>query len=173
MKRRNSLFAATRRRSNSLGRFVLAWFVVAWFALAGAPCFAMANANVDAGEHAAETHAHGHHGRALSHGDSTPAVGHDHASTQKGPAHCPHCPLSAALPSHAPSIDHSFCSAYDEVADQTCFAPPSFAKHVVLAPAFAAPPPLKFHPPPRSSPRATGTQRSSIALNLRNCVLLI
>ena len=67
MKRRDSLLAAARRRRNSLGRFVLAWFAVAWFTLAGAPCLAMANANVDAREHAAEAHAHGHHGHAMSH----------------------------------------------------------------------------------------------------------
>ena len=72
-----------------------------------------------------------------------------------------------------PSSDHSFCSAYDEPADQTSFTPPSLAKHVLLVPTFEAPPPLLFHPPPRYSPRTAAIRRSGIALNLRNCVLLI
>jgi hypothetical protein len=77
------------------------------------------------------------------------------------------------MPSHAPSSDHSFCAAYDEPVDQTFFSLPSLAKHVLLAPTFDTPPPLIFYPPPRSSPHAISIQHSAIALNLRNCVLLI
>jgi hypothetical protein len=130
----------------------------------------MANAKVEAGDHAAHTHAHAHDSHAMDHGSSAPSVGHDHGS---GTPHCPHCPLSAAMPNHVPSNDHSFCSAYDEPADQTCFSPPSLAKLVLLAPTFETPLPLILHPPSRSSAHATSLQRSAIALNLRNCVLLI
>ena len=173
MHRHKSVLAELRRQRGRLGRFLVAWFAVASFTITGAPCFAMASANVDHGEHAADTHAHGHHDHAMAHGDSGPAVGHDHGSTQKGPAHCPHCPLAAAMPNHAPSSDHSLCSAFDEGADQTSFTSLSFAKYVLLAPTFEAPPPSAFHPPPRSSLRAISVQRSAVAVNLRNCVLLI
>lgn len=169
MNRRASVLAVLRRQRRRLGRFVVACFALASFTVSAAPCFAMTTAKVDAGEHAAHTHGHGDHGHAMDHADSGSALQHDGS----GVPHCPHCPLSAAVPNHASSSDHSFCSAYDEPADQTFFTPPSLAKHVMLAPAFEIPPPLVFHPPPRSSSRATGIQRSTIALNLRNCVLLI
>lgn len=172
MNRHTNLLAVLRRQRDRLGRFVLAWFAVASFTITGAPCFAMASTRIDTGDHAASAglQAHEHHGHAMGHGDGGPAAGHDHGSAQKEPPHCPHCPLAAAMPNHAPSNDHSFCSAYDELADQTSFSPPSF---VLWVPTFEAPPPLVAHPPPRLSPRATGLQRSAIALNLRNCVLLI
>jgi hypothetical protein len=173
MHRHKSVLAVLRRQRGRLGRIVVAWFALASFTVAGAPCFAMANAKADAGEHAAETHAHADDGHAMGHGDGSPAAGHDHGSTHKEPAHCPHCPLSAATPNHAPPSNHSFCSAFDEGADQTSFTPASFAKHVLLAPMLDAPRPLLFRPPPRSSPRAKCVQRSAIAVNLRNCVLLI
>ena len=173
MHARESVLAVLRRQRARLGRFVVAWFAVASFTITGAPCFAMASAKADHGEHAADTHDHGHHDHAMAHGDSGPAVGHDHGPTQNGPAHCPHCPLAAAMPNHAPSSDHAFCSAFDEGAGQTNFTALSFAKHVLLAPTFEAPPPLVFRPPPRSSPSVISVQRSAIAVNLRNCVLLI
>ena len=171
MNRRTSVLAVLRRQRRRLGRFVVACFALASLTITAAPCFAMATARADAGEHAAHAHGHGDHGHAMDHGSSAGATGHDdHGS---GAPHCPHCPLGAAMPSHASSSDHSFCSAYDEPADQTLVTPPSLAKHVVLAPAFEAPPPLTFHPPPRASAHTTDIQASAIALNLRNCVLLI
>ena len=170
MNRRTSVLAVLRRQRARLGRFVVACFALASFTITGAPCFAMATAKADAGEHVAHSHGHGDHGHAMHQGDNGPAMQHDHRS---GAPHCPHCPLSAAMPNHSPSSDHSFCSAYDERADQTCFSPPSLAKHVLLAPTLETPLPLIFHPPPRSSAHTTGIQHSAVALNLRNCVLLI
>jgi hypothetical protein len=166
---RNGILAGLRRRRNRLGRFTLACFALASFTITAAPCFAMASTKANV-EHAAHTHDHAEHGHARDHGGSAPAMGHDHDS---GARLCPHCALDTALPNHAPSSDHSFCSAYDAPADQTCFSPPTPAKHVVLAPAFEAPPPLVTRPPPRPAAHATGFERSAIALNLRNCVLLI
>ena len=170
MNRRTSVLAVLRRQRGRLGRFVVACFALASFTITSAPCFAMAAAKVDAVEHAAHSHGDAHHGHAMDHGGSAPAIGHDHGP---GAPPCPHCPLSAAMPNHMPSSDHSFCSAYDEPADQTCFSSPPLAKHVVLAPTFETPPPLVFHPPPKFSAHAIGLERSAIALNLRNCVLLI
>src|SRR5689334_22337867 len=170
MNRRASVLAMLRRQRGRLGRFVVACFALASLTITAAPCLAMATAKAGTAEHAAHSHGHAHDGHATDHGGSAPAMQHDHGS---GAPPCPHCPLGAALPDHAPSSDHSFCSAYDEPADQTCFSPPSLAKHVLLAPAFETPPPLIFHPPARSSPRAMSVPRSAIALNLRNCVLLI
>ena len=168
MNRCPSVLAVLRRQRNRLGRFVVACFALASFMITATPCFAMTTPKVDASEHAA--HGHTDHGHAMQHGGSAPARGHDHGS---GAPPCPHCPLNTGMPNHAPSSDHSFCSAYDEPVDQTCFSPPSLAKHVLLAPAFETPPPLVFHPPPKSSAHAIGLQRSAIAVNLRNCVLLI
>lgn len=171
MNRRTNILAVLRRQRNRLGRFVIACFALASFTITAAPCFAMAAAKVDAGEHAVHTHGHADHGHAMDHGGNAPGMGHDDGS---GAPPCPHCPLNAGMPNHAPSSDHSFCSAYDEPVDQTCFSPPSsLAKHVLLAPTFETPPPLLFHAPPRPSPIAVGIQRSTIALHLRNCVLLI
>lgn len=170
MNRRANILAVLRRQRNRLGRIVVACFALASFTITAAPCFAMTAAKADAGEHAPHTHAHAHDAHAMDHADGGPAMQHDHGS---GAPHCPHCPLGPAMPNHVPSSDHSFCSAYDEAADQTSFTPPSLAKHVLLAPTFDAPPALLFHPPPRYSPHTAGIRRSAIALNLRNCVLLI
>jgi hypothetical protein len=167
MNRRTNVLAVLRRQRGRLGHFVVACFALASFMAGSAPCFAMAFVNVDAGEHAAHSHGHGDHSRAIGHGDSVPALQHDDGSGTP----CAHCPLSAAMPNHT-SSSHSFCSAYDEPADQTLSTPPSLAKHAMLAPAFEIPP-LVVHPPPRASSHGAGIQRSTIALNLRNCVLLI
>jgi len=170
MNRRTSVLAVLRRQRGRLGRLVVACFALASFTITAAPCFAMAAAKVDAGEHAAHSHGQAHHGHAMDHGGTAPAMQHDHGS---GAPHCPHCPLGAAMPNHAPSSSHSFCSAYDEPADQTCFTAPMLTKHALLAPAFETPPPLVFHPPLRSSPHTSAFKHSAVALNLRNCVLLI
>jgi hypothetical protein len=171
LNRRTSVLAVLRRQRNRLGRFVVVCFALASFAITGAPCFAMSIAKVDSSPHTAHSLDHRDHGHAMDHGGTAPAMQHDHGS---GAPPCPHCPLSDAMPNHAPSSDHSFCSAYDAPADQTSYTPPSFVQHVLLAPAFATPPLQIFHPPPRSSPRELlRIQRSTIALNLRNCVLLI
>ena len=150
MNRRTSVLAVLRRQRGRLGRLVVACFALASFTITAAPCFAMAAAKVDAGEHAAHSHGQAHHGHAMDHGGTAPA-----------------------MPNHAPSSSHSFCSAYDEPADQTCFTAPMLTKHALLAPAFETPPPLVFHPPLRSSPHTSAFKHSAVALNLRNCVLLI
>jgi hypothetical protein len=175
MKRRRSILAALRRHRERLGRFVVASFAVASFTMAGAPCFAMANAGADAVDHApAQTQGHAHHGHAMDQGDVGAAVGHSGDSEQPRPAHCPHCLSPSAMPSHGSSADHTSCSAVDEPAGQTSLSsPPVLAKHVVPLAAFEAPPPLIFRPPPRSSPRSIGSQGFGIALNLRHCVFLI
>jgi len=176
MRRRKNVIATLRKQRHRLGRFVVGLFAVASFTIAGVPCLAMASGPV-AVEQAppASSHEHHEHGYAGAGGH-----GHDGAAQAPGQGeppssqHCPHCPLPGAMANHTPSGEHSFCSAFDELADQTSFnLSPALVKLALVPVAFEIPPPLIFHPPPIRSPRAMAFQRSAIALNVRNCVFLI
>jgi hypothetical protein len=176
MNGRTNILAKLRRQRGRFGRFVLAVFAMGSFTLAGAPCFAMAapppTARVDQSAHAAHgdsgMHAHGH---ARAHADGI--SGTHEQSEHQFPKHCPHCPVTAAMSHHGPSSAHAFCSALDDVSDQSLSSLPTFAKHVVLVAAFETLPPLVFHPPPRQLTRELARARSPVPLNLRHCVFLI
>ena len=178
MRRRKNVIATLRKQRDRLGRFVVGLFAAASFTIAGVPCLAMANSPVaveqapPADSHSHAHHEHGHGGTsAHGHEGATQAPGHgEHPSPQP----CPHCPVPGAMPSHTPSSEHSFCSAFEELADRTSFnLSPSLAKVALVPVTFEIPPPLIFHPPPMRSTRALASQRSAIALNVRNCVFLI
>jgi hypothetical protein len=172
-KRRNNIFAALRRRRESLGRFVAALFALASLTIAGAPCFAMtaqaAQTQVEVAAHSShELHSHQH---ADDRGDSH-SMEHQ-ASSEHVPEPCPHCPLGAA-PGHSGSDDHSFCSAFDEPSNQTSatWQPPA-AKYVLLIATFESPPPLTIQRRSTRPPPELARWQSPIALNLRHCVFLI
>jgi hypothetical protein len=173
--RRTTVLAALRRQADRLGRVVVALFAVASLTIAGAPCLAMVSAGVAPEQRAAApTHEHGHHGGHAGDHSSTHPAAHDDGSAQKPAPHCPHCPLAGAMPGHVPSSAHSFCSAADDLADQTSFvASPFLAKHILLVATFETPPPLIYRPPPTGWHRPLDFRGSAIALNLRNCVFLI
>jgi hypothetical protein len=115
-----------------------------------------------------ETRGHGHE---TSHGDDSP--GSHEQSPQPFPEYCPHCHTAQAMPNHASSSAHAFCSAFNDVSDQSSSSVPTFAKHIFLVAAFETLPPLAFHPPPRHITRKIDPTRGAVALNLRHCVFLI
>jgi hypothetical protein len=171
MHRRKNMLAAIRRRRDSLGRVVVALFAAASFALGGAPCLAMAGSSAGATGEAAAAQG-SHHAGAHEH-----SAQHDHAGSAEhgglgnpAPARCPHCPPAGPMPGHVSSSAHSFCSAVDDVSDQT---PPVPAKHVPPVATFETPRPLSFHSPPPLFARSSVPLRSTVALNVRHCVYLI
>jgi hypothetical protein len=178
VKRRTNILAVLRRQRDRLGRLLAVGFAVASFASAGAPCLAMASSSHGSSNHAAAQpiahHEHGAQAHSADHGHGGIIVQTAAPEPQRA-VHCPHCPLPDAIPGHvSPADGHSFCSAYDDVADQTSGgSPPSFVKHVLLIAAFEIPPPLGLHPPRSRTTRELARARTSIALNLRHCVFLI
>jgi hypothetical protein len=179
MSRRKNVLAVFRRQRDRLGRLVVALFAIASFTVTGAPCLAMVTADTDASDQptAAPGREHQEHQEHQEHEAShrdTGFAAHGDGSQQNVPPHCPHCPSSGVMPNHPPSSAHSFCSAFDELADQTSLgSSPAFAKHFLVVAPFETPPPLVFHPPPTRSLRAIAPQVSAVRLNLRNCVFLI
>src|SRR5690348_15902688 len=111
MNGRKTLLGVLRRHRDRLGRIVLAGFALASFTISGAPCYAMASGNGDVAAIAGH-HAYAHSGHEIGHADG--AVTHHESLAQNGLPHCPHCP--PAMPNHAPSSAHSYCSAGDELA---------------------------------------------------------
>jgi hypothetical protein len=180
MHRRKSILAALRKQRDSVGRCVVVLFAFASLALSGGPCLPMATAST-APPAAEEALAHGlHHLSASDHSiEPDHAVAHGHAAASpakaqhSAPAHCPHCPLTAAMAGHAPSSAHSFCSAVDGVADQTAASSlPTFAKVVLAGATFEIPLPSSWRPPPiRFIPAVSPP--TTVALNVRHCVFLI
>jgi hypothetical protein len=180
MHRRKNILAALRKQRARLGRCVVILFAFASLALSGAPCFAMATASPGpATDEAAPAHGL-HHASASDHSMAAEhAVAHDHAAEAlakpqpSAPAHCPHCPLTAAMPGHSPSSAHSFCSAVDEGADQTSASSlPAFAKVAPAVNTFEIPALSSWRPPPIRSIAAVSPP-ITVALNVRHCVFLI
>jgi hypothetical protein len=143
------------------------------------------------------SHAHDHGAHAAPHGGVGPAAvessgPHDHsqgaaparptqtASESAGSdaahhpsGHCPHCPVSAPGPAHAPAGAHAFCSPLDDGSGPSSTQHPTLAKHVVASAHQAiAPPPLSRSRVTRLA-QADASTRCTVALNLRHCVFLI
>ena len=202
MTSRSNILARLRRGRREFGSVVLALFAAGSIAANALPCAAMINSATEAStgpnavhgpteallrtaDHVhAGTHDHSR-GHTLGHAeasdaaagspaqDSATSVGHERHAEQHPLGHCPHCPVSGPASAHA-SGAHSFCSSNDGVAAAQSQAIHQALTHFIALPAWQDPwPPPLTSSPSRRFARAGAAVCSSIALNLRHCVLLI
>jgi hypothetical protein len=157
-----------------LGRLVLMLFALATASAGAAPCFAMSAA--------APASQQSHEVASVAAHDHARVAAHEHAANYEpaaaGGEHrqphdpCPHCPLGAAA--NAESASHAHCAANDDASDaaKPTGSPPA-SKHVFATAQLQLLP--EYRPPRlRSALQASADAAlSSIALNLRHCVLLI
>ena len=160
-----------RRRSASLGRFILVLFAFAAASAGAAPCFSMSTSDAGARHDVSDS------ASVTSH-DHSQGAGHDHsnAADQPNGSHspCPHCPVGAAMSDDASSSSHAFCSASDDASDaaKPTWSPPVL-KHVLstgLIQLLPVDPQPQLFSPQLLAPDAASL---SVPLNLRNCVFLI
>jgi hypothetical protein len=161
-------------------------FALATASAGAAPCFAM-SASAPALQHSHESTSVGTHDHAItdeqaaSHLD---AATHDHAASHEPAgaaggealqhAACPHCPLGAAA--NTGSASHALCAASDDASAADGAKPvgsPPALKHVFATAQLQLLP--EYRPPRARSALEAGADAasSSVALNLRHCVLLI